>query len=160
MAIGLKTVWTLRIAPRHQSTVRGLTTQMNSNTIWPGLNCNAVWLKIILCDACTVRETFCPLICYHVTIRIVTPHQSMPHHRSMPHYRSICVNSVVNSSMENTVHVSSVVHVNNYIFTFMLFLRFSTVLSSKVISVWSVVHCEMTIMPLKCIKYLIKIKHT
>ncbi|KAK9184761.1 hypothetical protein WN943_025112 [Citrus x changshan-huyou] len=32
MAIGLKTVWTLRIAPRHQSTVRGLTTRMNSNT--------------------------------------------------------------------------------------------------------------------------------
>ncbi|KAK9212105.1 hypothetical protein WN943_001486 [Citrus x changshan-huyou] len=32
MAIGLKTVWTLRIAPRHQSTVHGLTTRMNSNT--------------------------------------------------------------------------------------------------------------------------------
>ena len=56
MAIGLKTVWTLRIAPRHQSTVRGLTR----------VNSDVVWLKIILCDACTVREIFRPLICYNV----------------------------------------------------------------------------------------------
>ncbi|KAK9232961.1 hypothetical protein WN943_023210 [Citrus x changshan-huyou] len=33
MAIRLKTVWTLKIAPRHQSTVHGLTTRMNSNTM-------------------------------------------------------------------------------------------------------------------------------
>ncbi|GAY68903.1 hypothetical protein CUMW_267790 [Citrus unshiu] len=95
MAIGLKTVWTLRIAPRHQSTVHGLTTWMNSNT----------------------------------SNRIMTPHQSMLHHRSMPHHRSVYVNSIVNSNIDSTVHV------NNTIFPFMLLLRFSTVLSSKVMSV-------------------------
>ena len=41
MAIGLKTVWTLKIAPRHQSTVRGLTTRFEQST---GLNNDAVWL--------------------------------------------------------------------------------------------------------------------
>ena len=46
MVIGLKTVWMLRIAPRHQSTVRGLTTQFEQST---GLNSDAVWLKIIMC---------------------------------------------------------------------------------------------------------------
>ena len=139
MTIGLKTVWTLRIAPRHQSTVHGLTTRMNSN---------AVQLKIILCDACTVREIFRPLICFHVTInsiqefqsnRIVTPHQSMPHHRSMPRHRSVyvnsVVNSVVNSNIDSTVPVNSSVYVNSAIFPFILLLRFSTVLSSKVMSV-------------------------
>ncbi|GAY67446.1 hypothetical protein CUMW_256540 [Citrus unshiu] len=59
----------------------------------------------------------------------MTPHQSMPHHRSMPHHPFVCVNSVVNSNMDSTVHV------NNVIFPFMLLLRFSTVLSSKVMSV-------------------------
>ena len=128
MVIRLKTVWTLRIAPRHQSTVHGLT-RMNSNT---------VWLKIILCNACTVCKIFGPLTCCHVTdqqcIRffsngIVTPHQSMPHHRSMPRHRSVYVNSVVNSNVDSTVHV------NSAIFPFMLLLRFSTVLSSKAMSV-------------------------
>ncbi|GAY60481.1 hypothetical protein CUMW_202280 [Citrus unshiu] len=52
----------------------------------------------------------------------------MPHHRSMPRHRSVYVNSVVN----NTVHVNSTIHVNSDIFPFMLLLRFSTVLSSKV----------------------------
>ncbi|GAY68172.1 hypothetical protein CUMW_262050 [Citrus unshiu] len=60
---------------------------------------------------------------------IVTPHQSMPRHRSMPHHRSVYVNSVVNSNVDSTVHV------NNVIFPFMLLLWFSTVLSSKVMSV-------------------------
>ncbi|GAY32012.1 hypothetical protein CUMW_273120 [Citrus unshiu] len=53
----------------------------------------------------------------------------MPHHRSMPCYHSVYVNNVVNSNMDSTVHV------NNVIFPFMLFLGFSTVLSSKVMSV-------------------------
>ncbi|GAY55724.1 hypothetical protein CUMW_166360 [Citrus unshiu] len=53
----------------------------------------------------------------------------MPHHRSMPHHHSVCVNSVVNSNVDNTVHV------NIAIFPFILLLRFSTVLSSKVMSV-------------------------
>ncbi|GAY65897.1 hypothetical protein CUMW_244560 [Citrus unshiu] len=56
MAIGLKTFRTLRIAPRHQST-------------------------------------------------IVIPHQSMPHNWSMPHHRSVYVNSVLNSNVDNTIHV-------------------------------------------------------
>ncbi|GAY65369.1 hypothetical protein CUMW_240550 [Citrus unshiu] len=59
----------------------------------------------------------------------MTPHQSMPHHRSMPRHRSVYVNSVVNSNVDNTIHV------NSDIFPFMLLLRFSTVLSSKVMSV-------------------------
>ena len=56
MVIGLKIIWTLRIMPRHQSTVRsltmrveqwhGLTTRFEQST---GLNSDAVWLKIILC---------------------------------------------------------------------------------------------------------------
>ncbi|GAY63056.1 hypothetical protein CUMW_222540 [Citrus unshiu] len=53
----------------------------------------------------------------------------MPHHRSMTRHRSIYVNSVVNSNVDSTVHVNSV------IFSFMLLLRFSTVLSLKVMSV-------------------------
>ncbi|GAY68212.1 hypothetical protein CUMW_262370 [Citrus unshiu] len=51
-------------------------------------------------------------------------HRSMPLHRSMPHHRSVNVNS----------NVDSTVHVNNAIFPFMFLLRFSTVLSSKVMS--------------------------
>ncbi|GAY57705.1 hypothetical protein CUMW_181470 [Citrus unshiu] len=94
MAIGLKTVCTLRIAPHHQST----------------------FIRIF-------------------SNEIVTPHQSMPHHRSMPRHRSVYLNSVVNSNVDNTVHMNSTVYVNNDIFPFMLLLRFSTVLSSKVISV-------------------------
>ncbi|GAY67134.1 hypothetical protein CUMW_254140 [Citrus unshiu] len=61
----------------------------------------------------------------------------MPHHRSMSRHRSVYVNSVVNSNVDNTIHVNSTVHVNSDIFPFMLFLRFSTVLSSKVMSVLS-----------------------
>ncbi|GAY63766.1 hypothetical protein CUMW_228250 [Citrus unshiu] len=53
----------------------------------------------------------------------------MPHHRSMPRHRSVCVNSVVNSNMDNIVHVSSA------IFPFILLVRFSTILSLKVMSV-------------------------
>ncbi|GAY68956.1 hypothetical protein CUMW_268210 [Citrus unshiu] len=53
----------------------------------------------------------------------------MPHHRSISRHRFVCVNSVVNSIMD------SIVHVNNDIFPFILLLRFSTVLSSKVMSV-------------------------
>ncbi|GAY33280.1 hypothetical protein CUMW_274870 [Citrus unshiu] len=53
----------------------------------------------------------------------------MPHHRSMPRHRSVNVNSVVSSNVDSTVHV------NNAIFPFMFLLRFSTVLSSKVMSV-------------------------
>ncbi|GAY61166.1 hypothetical protein CUMW_207700 [Citrus unshiu] len=52
----------------------------------------------------------------------------------MPHHRSVYV-SVVNSNVDNTVHVNSTVYVNNVIFPFILLLKFSTVLSSKVISV-------------------------
>ncbi|GAY57700.1 hypothetical protein CUMW_181420 [Citrus unshiu] len=53
----------------------------------------------------------------------------MPHHRSMPCHRYVYVNSIMNSNVDSTVHVNSV------IFPFMLLLRFSTVLSSKVMSV-------------------------
>ncbi|GAY56110.1 hypothetical protein CUMW_169320 [Citrus unshiu] len=53
----------------------------------------------------------------------------------MPRHRSVYVNSIVNNNMDNTVHVNSIVHVNNSIFSFMLLLRFLTVLSSKVMSV-------------------------
>ena len=49
----------------------------------------------------------------------------------MSRYRSVYVNSIVNSNMDNTVHVNSIVHVNSDIFSFMLLLRFSIVLSSK-----------------------------
>ncbi|GAY68764.1 hypothetical protein CUMW_266740 [Citrus unshiu] len=59
----------------------------------------------------------------------------MPYRPSMPHHRSVCVNSVVNSNMDNAVHGNSTVHVNSAIFSFMLLLGFSTVLSSKVMSV-------------------------
>ncbi|GAY65214.1 hypothetical protein CUMW_239450 [Citrus unshiu] len=59
----------------------------------------------------------------------MTPYQSMPHHRSIPRHQSVYVNSVVNSNVDNTVHM------NSDIFPFMLPLRFPTVLSSKVISV-------------------------
>ncbi|GAY61623.1 hypothetical protein CUMW_211440 [Citrus unshiu] len=59
----------------------------------------------------------------------------MLHHRAMPRHRSVYVNSVMNSNVDSTVHVNSTVHVKNAIFPFMLLLRFSTVLSSKVMSV-------------------------
>ncbi|GAY62422.1 hypothetical protein CUMW_217660 [Citrus unshiu] len=63
----------------------------------------------------------------------------MPHHQSMPRHRSVyvnsVVNSVVNSNVDSTVHVNNTVHMNNAIFPFMLLLRFSTVLSLKVMSV-------------------------
>ncbi|GAY57749.1 hypothetical protein CUMW_181820 [Citrus unshiu] len=59
----------------------------------------------------------------------------MPHHQSMPRHRSIYMNSVVNSNVDSTVYVNSIVHVNNAIFPFMLLLRFSTVLSLKLMSV-------------------------
>ncbi|GAY62178.1 hypothetical protein CUMW_215720 [Citrus unshiu] len=59
----------------------------------------------------------------------------MPHRRSMPHHHPIYVNSVLNSNMDSTVYVNSIVHLNNDIFPFMLFLRFSTVLNSKVMFV-------------------------
>ncbi|GAY33686.1 hypothetical protein CUMW_276000 [Citrus unshiu] len=94
MVIGLKTVWTLKIVPRHQST------------------CIRIFSN-----------------------GIVTPHQSMPHHQSMSRHRSVYVNSVVNSNVDNTIHLNSTVHVNNDIFPFMLLLRFSTVLSLKVMYV-------------------------
>ena len=73
---------------------------LNNNTVWPGWNSNTVWLKIILCNACTAREIFGPLI-------------------------------------DSTVHVHmyGTVYVNSVIFPFMLLLRFSTILSSKVMSV-------------------------
>ncbi|GAY47942.1 hypothetical protein CUMW_108220 [Citrus unshiu] len=47
----------------------------------------------------------------------------------MPRHRSVYVNSVVNSNVDSTIHVNSV------IFPFMLLLRFLTVLSSKVMFV-------------------------
>ncbi|GAY57942.1 hypothetical protein CUMW_183310 [Citrus unshiu] len=89
--------------------------------------------------------------------RIMTHHQSMPYHRSMPRHHSVCVNSVMNTNMDNTVHVNSTIHVNNVIFfyappkvfdcpEFKSDVRFAV--------------CEMTMMPLKYIKYFIKIKHT
>ncbi|GAY66855.1 hypothetical protein CUMW_252140 [Citrus unshiu] len=53
----------------------------------------------------------------------------------MPCHRSIYVNSIMNSNVDSIVHVNSTVHVNNAIFPFMLLLRFSTVLSSKVMSI-------------------------
>ncbi|GAY55370.1 hypothetical protein CUMW_163760 [Citrus unshiu] len=53
----------------------------------------------------------------------------MPHHQSMSRHRSVYVNSVMNSNVDN------IVHVNNTIFCFMLLQRFLTVLSSKVMSV-------------------------
>ncbi|GAY59950.1 hypothetical protein CUMW_198370 [Citrus unshiu] len=53
----------------------------------------------------------------------------MPPHRSMPRHHFVCVNSVVNSNMD------SIVHVNSAIFPFILLLRFSIVLSSKVMFV-------------------------
>ncbi|GAY68448.1 hypothetical protein CUMW_264190 [Citrus unshiu] len=53
----------------------------------------------------------------------------MLHHRSMPHHQFVYVNSVVNSNVDSTVHV------NSAIFPFMLLLRFSTILSSKVMPV-------------------------
>ncbi|GAY55707.1 hypothetical protein CUMW_166230 [Citrus unshiu] len=59
----------------------------------------------------------------------MTPHQSMSRHRSMSCHHSVYVNIVVNSNMDSTVHM------NNAIFPFILLLRFSTVLSSKVMSV-------------------------
>ncbi|GAY61826.1 hypothetical protein CUMW_213030 [Citrus unshiu] len=47
----------------------------------------------------------------------------------MPRHCSVYVNNVVNSNMDSTVHV------NSAIFPFMLLLRFSAVLSSKVMFV-------------------------
>lgn len=58
-------------------------------------------------------------------------------------YQSVHVNRIVNSNIgstvhvNSTIHVNSAVHVNSAIFPFMLLLRFSTVLSSKVMSVLS-----------------------
>ncbi|GAY36153.1 hypothetical protein CUMW_279250 [Citrus unshiu] len=81
-----------------------------------------IWtLRIVSCHQSTCIRIF--------SNGIVTPHQSMPHRQSMPRHHSECVNSVVNSNMDSTGHV------NNVIFPFMLLLRFSTVLSSKVMSV-------------------------
>ena len=119
-------------------------TSMNSNTVWPGLNSNAVWLKIILCICMYHTRDFWSTTCCHVTDqqgirifsnRIMTSHQSMPHHRSMSRHQFVYVNNVVNNNVDSTVHVNSIVHVNSAIFLFMLLLRFSTVLSSKVMSV-------------------------
>ncbi|GAY67652.1 hypothetical protein CUMW_258300 [Citrus unshiu] len=59
----------------------------------------------------------------------------MQHHQLMPRHRSVYVNNVMNSKVDNTVHVNSTVHVKSAIFPFMLLLRFSTVLSSKVMSI-------------------------
>ncbi|GAY55158.1 hypothetical protein CUMW_162250 [Citrus unshiu] len=53
----------------------------------------------------------------------------------MSRHRSVCVNSVMNSVIDSIINVNSDVHVNNDIFPFMLLLRFSTVLSLKVMSV-------------------------
>ena len=53
----------------------------------------------------------------------------------MPCHRSVGVNNVVNSNIDSIVRVNSVVYVNSDIFPFMLLLQFSTVLSSKVMSV-------------------------
>ncbi|GAY66858.1 hypothetical protein CUMW_252170 [Citrus unshiu] len=53
----------------------------------------------------------------------------------MPCHRSVYVNSVMNSNIDSTVHVNSITHVNSIIFPFMVLLRFSTVLSSKVMSI-------------------------
>ena len=124
MAIGLKIISTLRIAPRHQSTARSLTTWMNSNT---------VWLKIILCDACTVREIFRPLIRRHQQyIRILVQQDC-----DTSSVNAMSSSVYVNSNVYGTIHVNSTVHVNSVIFPFMLLLRFSIVLSSKVMSVSS-----------------------
>ena len=49
--------------------------------------------------------------------------------------QSVYLNSVVNSNIDNTVYVNSTIHVNSTIFPFILLLRFSTVLSLKVMSV-------------------------
>ena len=144
---------------------------LNSNTVWPDLNSDAVWLKIIMCNACTVRVIFGPLTCCHVTVqqcirifsnRIVTPHQSMQHHRSMPHHQSVYMNSVVNSNIDNIVHVNVTVHVNRDIFPFYAppkVFDCPEFKSDVCFAVWFLVHCEMTMIPLKYIKYLIKIKH-
>ncbi|GAY63208.1 hypothetical protein CUMW_223740 [Citrus unshiu] len=59
----------------------------------------------------------------------------MPQHRLMTRHQSVYVNSVMNSNIDSTVYVNSTVHVNSTIFPFMLLLRFSTVLSLKVMSV-------------------------
>ncbi|GAY68309.1 hypothetical protein CUMW_263140 [Citrus unshiu] len=40
-----------------------------------------------------------------ISQQIVTPHQSMPHHRSISRHHSVYVNSVVNTNINNTVHV-------------------------------------------------------
>ena len=76
----------------------------------------------------------------------------------MPRHRSVYVNSVVNSNMDSTVHV------NNAIFPFIHtpFKDFDCREFKSYVhfAVGSLVHCEMTIIPLKYIKYLIKIKHT
>ncbi|GAY33684.1 hypothetical protein CUMW_275990 [Citrus unshiu] len=94
MAIRLKTVWTLRITPRHQSTYITILIQQDRDTS----SVNATSL---------VNATL----------------------------SSVYVNSIVNSNVYSTVHVNNTVHVNSAIFPFMLRLRFSTVLSSKVMSV-------------------------
>ncbi|GAY56793.1 hypothetical protein CUMW_174560 [Citrus unshiu] len=57
----------------------------------------------------------------------------MPHHWSMSHHHSVCVNCVVNIVVNSVM--DSIVHVNSDIFPFMILLTFSTVLSSKVMSV-------------------------
>ncbi|GAY68870.1 hypothetical protein CUMW_267510 [Citrus unshiu] len=61
----------------------------------------------------------------------------MPYHWSMPRHQSVYVNSVVNSNVDSTVHVNNIIHMNSAIFPFMFLLRFSTILSSIVISVLS-----------------------
>ena len=123
--------------PRHQSIVRGLTTRFEQST---DLNNDAVWLKTIMCicmyctrnfwstnmlphHRSTVHKNFSSIESWHLI-------SSMPHHRSMPCHHSVYVNSVVNSNMDKTVHV------NNDIFSFILLLRLSTVLSSKVMFVF------------------------
>ncbi|GAY60384.1 hypothetical protein CUMW_201600 [Citrus unshiu] len=81
----------------------------------------------------------------------------MPHHQLMPCHHSVYVNSVVNSNMDSTVHV------NSDIFSFYAppkVFDCPEFKSDVRFAVRSLVHCEMTMMPLKYIKYLIKIKHT
>ena len=101
---------------------------------------------------------------YHINSsnRMLPHHRSVPRHWSLPRRRSVYVNNVMNSTVNSIVYVNIVVHMNNVVYFFILLLRFSTIMSSKLLSALLsnfLFLVKWPLCPLKYIKYLIIIKH-
>ena len=131
MAIGLKIVWTLKIAPRHQSTVRGLTQVeqwrglVENNLVWGMYYTRYFWSTDMLPHhQSTVHKNFSPIGSWHL---INQCHIIGPCHIIDP--------SMWTVSWTVTYAVPYMWSMS--IFHLMLLLRFLTILSSKVMSVLS-----------------------